>query len=75
MKLIYVWNIVFSVGTEEDKAQESAGVVEKQENVNGDIRTVPSPKDNLTPPQGENRENGKAETLVEAVTQKEIVKV
>ncbi|KAF3538899.1 hypothetical protein F2Q69_00020207 [Brassica cretica] len=61
--------------TEEDKAQESTAAVEKQENVNGDIRTLPSPKDNLTPPQGENRENGKAETLVEAVTQKEIVKV
>lgn len=75
MKLIYVWNVVFSVGTEEDKAQESTAAVEKQENVNGDIRTLPSPKDNLTPPQGENRENGKAETLVEAVTQKEIVKV
>lgn len=41
MKLIYVWNIVFSVGTEEDKAQESTGAMEKQECVNGDdIRTV-----------------------------------
>ena len=68
MKLIYVWNTGFSVGTEEDKAQESTGAVEKQENVNGDIRTVPSPKDSL-------EENGKAETLVETVTHEEIVKV
>lgn len=76
MKLKYVWKIVFSVGTEEDKTQESTGAVEKQESVNGDdIRTVPSPKDNLTPPQGENKQNGKAETLVEAVTHEEIVKV
>ncbi|KAL0731328.1 hypothetical protein Bca4012_027422 [Brassica carinata] len=65
-----------NVGTEEDKTQESTGAMEKQESVNGDdIRTVPSPNDNLPPPQGENRENGKAETLVEAVTHEEIVKV
>lgn len=65
-----------NVGTEEDKTQESTGAVEKQESVNGDdIRTVPSPKDNVTPPQGENKQNGKAETLVEAVIHEEIVKV
>ncbi|XP_010470850.1 PREDICTED: protein CROWDED NUCLEI 3 isoform X2 [Camelina sativa] len=64
-----------NVGTEEDKAQASTGVTEKQESVSGDIRTVPSPKDTLTPPQCENRENGKAEVLVEAVTHEEIVRV
>lgn len=69
MKLICVRNIVFSVGTEENKAQESTEAMEKQESVNGDdIRTVASPKDNL-------KENGKAETIVEAVTHEEIVKV
>ncbi|KAL1218530.1 Protein CROWDED NUCLEI 3 [Cardamine amara subsp. amara] len=57
-----------NVGTEEDKAQASTGATEKQESVNGGIRTLPSPTDNPTPPQGENRENGKAEVLVEAVT-------
>lgn len=66
---------LFSVGTEEDKAQASTGATEKQESVNGDIRTVPSPMDTLTQPQGENRENGKAEVLVEAVTHEEIVRV
>ncbi|KAJ0242840.1 Protein CROWDED NUCLEI 3 [Hirschfeldia incana] len=65
-----------NVGTEEDKTQESTGAMEKQESVDGDdIRTVPSPKDILTPPQGENKQNGKAETLVEAVRREEIVKV
>uniref|UniRef100_A0A1J3EUN8 Putative nuclear matrix constituent protein 1-like protein n=1 Tax=Noccaea caerulescens TaxID=107243 RepID=A0A1J3EUN8_NOCCA len=66
-----------NVGTEEDKAQASIGAIEKQESVNGDIRTVPSPEDNLTPRQGENRENGKAEILVETVTvtHEEIVEV
>lgn len=51
--------------------------MEKQESVNGDIITVPSPEDNLTPPQGDNRENGKAEILVETVrvTHEEIVEV
>nr|VDC87986.1 unnamed protein product [Brassica rapa] len=57
-----------NVGTEEDKAQESTGAVEKQKNVNGDIRTVPSPKDSF-------KENGKAETLAETLTHEEIVKV
>lgn len=66
----------FSVGTEEDKVQASTAAVEKQDSVNGDIRTVPSPKDNLTPPQGEYGENGKAEVLQEAVTTHEkIVRV
>ncbi|KAF8108258.1 hypothetical protein N665_0112s0015 [Sinapis alba] len=64
-----------NVGTEEEKTQESTGAMERQESVNGDIRTMPNPKDNLTPPQRENKENGKAETLVEAVTHEEIVKV
>ncbi|XP_010511897.1 PREDICTED: protein CROWDED NUCLEI 3-like [Camelina sativa] len=64
-----------NVGTEEDKAQASTGATEKQESVNGDSRIVPSLKDTLTRPQGENRENGKAEVLVEAVTHEEIVRV
>ncbi|CAH8327068.1 unnamed protein product [Eruca vesicaria subsp. sativa] len=58
-----------NVGTEDEKAQTSTGAMEKEESVNGDdIRTVPSPKDNL-------KENGKVETVVEAVTHEEIVKV
>lgn len=65
----------FSVGTEEDKAQASKGATEKQERVNDDIRKVPSPKETRTPPEGENRENGKAEVLVETVTHEEIVTV
>ncbi|KAG7651044.1 Protein CROWDED NUCLEI 3 [Arabidopsis thaliana] len=64
-----------NVGTEEDKAQASKGATEKQERVNDDIRKVPSPKETRTPPEGENRENGKAEVLVETVTHEEIVTV
>lgn len=51
------------------------GATKKQESVNGDIRTVPSPKETLTPPQDENREIGKAEVFVETVTHEEIVRV
>ncbi|KFK41306.1 hypothetical protein AALP_AA2G113200 [Arabis alpina] len=64
-----------NVGTEEDKAQASTATMEKQDSVNGDIKTVPSPKENLTPSQDECGENGKAEVLVEAVTHEKIVRV
>lgn len=75
VKLIFVMENPFSVGTEEDKAQTSTATVEKQDSVNGDIRTVPSPKENLTPPQDECGENGKAEVLLKAVTHEKIARV